>query len=310
MSPRSEAHCPVMRREVLEYFLDTPVQTFIDSTLGDGGHAEAILSKLPESFVFGIDRDPEAVEFANKRLIEYKDRVQIIRGRFGKLEEIAREENFPPVGGILFDLGLRSEQINNPGRGFSFSRDGKLDMRIDNSENRSALEIVNETPRGELTRIIATYGEQPGAGRIARAIDIKRREKPIESTLELAEIVRSAIYGATAADLARVFQAIRIVVNDELGELQRGLVGALSVVMPGGIIVVISYHSLEDRIVKNFFKSEEKGCICPPDLPVCRCGHRPRLKRLTRKPVIPTEKECAENPKARSAKLRAARKLD
>ncbi|RKZ29505.1 16S rRNA (cytosine(1402)-N(4))-methyltransferase [bacterium] len=306
MSSPSETHRPVMSREVLGFLLDAPGEIFIDATLGDGGHARALLSERPDIVLYGIDRDIEAIEFAKERLCGFGHRIQFIHGRFG---EIAKKRDIPPAAGVLFDLGLSSRQVDNPERGFSFSRDARLDMRMDTSQKTTAYDIVNETSRGELTKIIATYGEQPGAGRIARAIDVYREKEPIETTLELAGIVRKAIHPATAADLARVFQSIRIVVNDELGELKRGLAGMLEVLMPGGIMVVISYHSLEDRIVKQFFVTEEKGCICDPDMPVCRCGHKPRLERLTKKPIVPSESEIKENPRARSAKLRAASKL-
>lgn len=298
-----------MLGEVIEFFLDAPIELFVDATLGDGGHAEAILHGIPDSEIVGIDRDPQALETVANRLVEFGDRMKIVRGRFGELAEIASRSELPPVGGVLFDLGVRSEQIDDPKRGFSYIRDGKPDMRMDPDTGISAFELVNEASRGELARIIAKYGEQPGAGRIARAIEIERRKKPIESTIQLAEIVRKAIHEATAADLSRVFQALRIEVNNELEELENGLQAALQILAPRGLLVVISYHSLEDRIVKQFIAEEVKGCICPPDLPVCRCGHRPRLEKVTKKPLIPSENEAKANPRARSAKMRVARKI-
>lgn len=290
--------------------LGAPGDVFIDATLGDGGHAEALLQNRPEIVLYGIDRDPEAIAFSKNRLSEFGERVKFIQGRFGELREIAKREGISDVMGVLFDLGVSSRQIDTADRGFSFSRGGKLDMRMDPNLSTTAFDIVNSAPREELTRIMATYGEQPRAGRIARAIVVNRKERPIETTTELAEIVRSVIRGATNVDLARVFQAFRIVVNDELGELERGLEAATSILMPDGILVTISYHSLEDRMVKRFIAAEEKGCICPPDLPVCRCGRRPRLERLTKKPLTPGAEEISDNPRARSAKLRAAKRLN
>lgn len=309
MSAKNDYHQPVLSNEVIDFFLDAPTAVFIDATLGDGGHTEQILRRIPDSEVIGIDRDPQALKSASKRLVEYNDRTAFIRGCFGNIEQIIEKCGNPGVGGVLFDLGLRSGQIDLADRGFSYIADGPLDMRMDPEIKTSAYDIVNNASRGELAKLIASYGEQPGAGRIARAIDIARRKVPIETTIELAEIVRKALYGATAADLSRVFQAFRIAVNDELEELSRGLEGALELIIPGGILVAISYHSLEDRIVKRFIADQEKGCICPPDLPVCRCGHKPRLKRLNRKPIRPSEGETVDNPRARSAKLRAAKKL-
>ncbi len=310
MFPPSEIHRPVMCREAVAFLLGAPGDVFIDATLGDGGHAEALLQNRPEIVLYGIDRDPEAIAFSKNRLSEFGERVKFIQGRFGELREIAKREGISDVMGVLFDLGVSSRQIDTADRGFSFSRGGKLDMRMDPNLSTTAFDIVNSAPREELTRIMATYGEQPRAGRIARAIVVNRKERPIETTTELAEIVRSVIRGATNVDLARVFQAFRIVVNDELGELERGLEAATSILMPDGILVTISYHSLEDRMVKRFIAAEEKGCICPPDLPVCRCGRRPRLERLTKKPLTPGAEEISDNPRARSAKLRAAKRLN
>jgi 16S rRNA (cytosine1402-N4)-methyltransferase len=309
MSATNEFHKPVLIEEVIGLFFDAPIEFFIDATLGDGGHSHQILTRIPDSEIIGIDRDPKGLKNASERLVEFNDRMIYIRGKFGDIAKIVSDCGSPGIGGVLFDLGLRSEQIDDPVRGFSYIRDGALDMRMDPDLEKSAYDIVNEASRGELARIIAVYGEQPGAGRIARAIEIERRKKPIETTVELAEIVRKSLSGATAADLSRVFQAIRIVVNDELEEISRGLESALDVLIPGGILAVISYHSLEDRIVKRFFVSQEKACICPPDLPVCRCGNKPRIERITKKPITPSDGETVDNPRARSAKLRAARKL-
>ncbi len=309
MSATGNYHKPVLCDEVIDFFLDAPNAVFIDATLGDGGHTEQILKRISDSEVIGIDRDREAIKSASRRLIDFDNRTTFFRGRFGNIEEIVDNHGNPVVGGVLFDLGLRTGQIDDPKRGFSYIKEGPLDMRMDPDIEISAYDLVNGLPRGELTRTIATYGEQPAAGRIARSIDIARRKKPIETTLELAEIVRKSLYGATAADLSRVFQAFRIVVNDELEELSSGLEEALKVLIRGGILIAISYHSLEDRIVKKFIANEEKGCICPPDLPVCRCGHKPNLKRINKKPIRPSEGETVDNPKARSAKLRAARKI-
>jgi len=309
MPGRNEFHRPVLLDEALNLLSDAPLFFFVDATLGDGGHSEQILSRFPDSEVIGIDRDPSALKSASERLVEYNERIIYIRGSFGEIEKIVADCGNPGIGGVLFDLGVRSAQIDNAQRGFSYSKDGPLDMRMDPDTPDTAYSFINTASRGVLAKAIATYGEQPGAGRIARAIDIERRKKPIESTIELAEIVRKSIYNATAADLSRVFQAIRIVVNGELEQLEKGLQGALEVLVPGGIAVLMSYHSLEDRIVKKFIVANEKGCICPPDLPVCRCGHRPRVERITKKPLTPSAGEAVDNPRARSAKLRAFKKL-
>ncbi len=309
MPGKNSFHQPVLLDEAINLLSEAPLLVFVDATLGDGGHAEQILNRIPDSEVIGIDRDPSALRSSSERLVEYNDRIIYFRGSFGDIEKIVADSGNPGIGGVLFDLGVRSAQIDTAGRGFSYSKDGPLDMRMDPDAPETAYSFINNAERGELARTIATYGEQPGAGRIARAIDIERRKKPIESTIELAEIVRKAIYNATAADLSRVFQAIRIVVNGELEQLEKGLQGALEVLVPGGIVVAMSYHSLEDRIVKKFIVANEKGCICPPDLPVCRCGHRPRVERITKKPLTPSSGESVENPRSRSAKLRAFRKL-
>ncbi len=307
-SPKSY-HRPVLCREVVGLFRDVPVERIIDATLGDGGHSEAILEEYPDVVLFGIDRDSDALEIAGERLSRFGDRFLSMCGRFGEMERIVDEEGFGDSGGVLFDLGMSSRQIDDPQRGFSFGREGGIDMRMGGDVEVSAHEFINTADVDSLAATIRDFGEQRGAYRIAKAIVRHRGEGRIDTTTELARIVENAVPGCTNADLARVFQAIRIFVNDELEELKRGLEAALTILVPGGIMVVISYHSLEDRIVKRFMASEERGCICPPDLPVCRCGHFPRLKRPFKKPMTPSEDEIRANPRARSAKMRAAVKL-
>ena len=299
-------HRPVMCREVIGLFRDLPVERMIDATLGDGGHSEALLDDNPNLVLLGIDRDPEALRLADERLSRFGDRFSSIRGRFGEMAELAAEGG---VGGVLFDLGVSSRQIDSPERGFSFGKEGRLDMRMSGANGVSAHDFVNSSSIDEIAAVIRNFGEQRGAYRIAKAIVRHRSEGAIETTTELAKIVEKAVPGCSNADLARVFQAIRIFINDELEELRRGLEAALELLVSGGVMVVISYHSLEDRIVKRFMAREEKGCICPPELPVCRCGHTPQLSRPFKKPLRASPEEIEENPRARSAKLRAAKRL-
>jgi len=303
-------HTPVMVRESVEYLLSAPGETYIDATLGDGGHAEALLNRNNEAVLYGIDRDPEAIKASRKRLAKFNNRANLILGRFGNLFEIARENEINSVSGVLFDLGISSRQLDDRSRGFSFDGNGKLNMRMDGREERkTAFDIINQAKFEELKRILTEYGEQRGAIGLSKAIIKARERSPIETSIELKKIVENAIRNCKASDLARVFQAFRIAINGELQELRDGLDAAMELLVPGGILVVISYHSLEDRIVKRFMVREEQDCICPPDLPVCRCGHRKRLERLSRKPETPSSEEIDTNSRARSAKLRVARKL-
>ncbi|HHS50576.1 MAG TPA: 16S rRNA (cytosine(1402)-N(4))-methyltransferase RsmH [candidate division Zixibacteria bacterium] len=303
-----EFHHPVMCNEVVDLLGNVPGDFVIDATLGDGGHAEALLEYNSNIVLLGIDRDASAIERSYKRLSHFGDRVKFVEGRFANIAEIAMESGFGVPAGVLFDLGVSSPQIDEPERGFSFSASAPLDMRMGEAKI-SARGFIESVEFGELARVLREFGEVSHPGRVARAIIEMRDKTGVETTEELAKAVKNAIPNCRNADLARVFQAIRIFINDELTELRRGLSAALDELIPDGVIVVISYHSLEDRIVKRFFAGEEKGCICPPELPVCRCGHLPRIRRPFRKPMRPSEEEIRENNRARSAKLRAAVKI-
>lgn len=298
-------HRPVLLREVVEGLAVKPGGLYIDATVGAGGHAEAILeASAPDGCLLGIDADDEAVRLASERLARFGDRVVVIQGNFAELEHLAKSEGFFQVDGILFDLGFASFQVENPERGFSFYADGPLDMRYDRSRRRSAYHIVNRTKEEELAEIIRRYGEEPRARRIARAIVEAR---PIRTTLELARIVEQVVgSGGRIHPATRVFQAIRIAVNDELATLEAALPQAVSLLKPGGRLAVISFHSLEDRIVKEFFRRESRDCICPPEVPVCGCNHKATLKVITSKPIRPSDEEVKANPRSRSARLRIA----
>lgn len=298
-------HIPVLLQAVLSFLQVRPGGVYIDGTVGGGGHAAAILdASAPDGRLLGIDRDPTALEVARKRLAPYGARVTLRHGSFAELAHFAE---FAPADGVLLDLGLSSLQLADPTRGFSFSQDGPLDMRFDpTGGGPTAADLVNTLSLKELTDILYRYGEERQARRIAAAIVAAR---PIHRTSELAALIertvgrRGHIHPAT-----RTFQALRIAVNRELEALEAALPQALDLLRPGGRLVVISFHSLEDRIVKQFLHRESRDCICPPEVPVCVCGHRARVRVLTPKPVRPDNAEVTANPRARSARLRAAEK--
>jgi 16S rRNA (cytosine1402-N4)-methyltransferase len=301
-------HTPVLLSEALKALAVQPGGRYIDCTLGSGGHAAAILDhSSPGGQLLGIDADPYAMEIAKDRLQHYKDSILLVNDNFANLQSICIKYDFFPVHGILFDLGLSSLQLNGSGRGFSFQHDAPLDMRFNPSQKITAADIVNTTPEARLAQIIKTYGEEIRSYRIAREI-VKAR--PIETTLQLAQLIektigrRGKIHPAT-----RTFQALRIAVNHELEHLETALRQAVDLLGYEGRLVVISYHSLEDRIVKQFMKKEAKACICPPGTPACVCGHTPSLRLINRKVIIPTETEIDVNPRSRSAKLRAAERI-
>lgn len=279
--------------------------------MGTGGHAEAVLEELSErGKLLGIDRDNDSLKISKERLRRFGKKVDFFNQSYSHLPEILESQNLETISGVLFDLGLSSYQLENPERGFSYSIEGPLDMRFDRSEGTKALDVVNEYTAEELARIFKEYGEERFSKRIAQAIVLNRKIKKIESTEELKDIVKSVL--KTKGDvktLSRIFQALRIEVNEELSELKKGLDAGIEALVPGGRVCVISYHSLEDRIVKNRFSELAKGCTCPPNFPVCTCGGKKLLKILTRKPVIPDEKEIQENTRARSARLRVAEKI-
>ncbi len=305
-------HTPVFLREVLEGLVVRPGGIYIDGTLGAGGHAEAILAaSAPDGRLLGLDRDPQAVTRATARLELYGERVTLRHASYVELGTLARERGFFPVEGVLFDLGFSSLQIAAAERGFAFRLAGPLDMRFDQtSAGPTAADLVNTLPEAELANLLWRYGEEPRSRRIAQAIVAAR---PLESTGELAEIVAAAAErprGRRIHPATRVFQALRIAVNRELESLEAVLPQAVEVLRPGGRLAVITFHSLEDRIVKRFFKQEARGCICPPEVPICACGHQPALRLINRKPMRPSAEELAANPRSRSAKLRVAEKLN
>ncbi len=303
-------HVPVLLQEVLHYLQPRPGGTYIDATVGGGGHAEAILqASAPDGRLLGLDADPAALGRSHRRLHRFEHRVVLVHANFDQLQLIAEREGFVPADGVLMDLGVSSDQLEAADRGFSFLKPGPLDMRMDPSLPLTAADLVNTLSEEELAQLIRTYGEEPRARRIARAIV---QARPIHTTTELAEVIARAVPrrpGQRLHPATRTFQALRIVVNDELGALERALPQALDVLRPGGRLVVIAFHSLEDRIVKQFFRQEARDCICPPRQPVCTCGHKARVRILTRKPVVPSEAEIQANPRSRSAKLRAVEKV-
>ena len=281
---------------------------FIDGTVGGGGHARGVLEALlPDGQLLGMDADPEALQVARDRLAVFRSRVTLVQSNFVRLEEIARQRGFYPVHGVLLDLGISSMQLSVAARGFSFQRDGPLDMRMDPSLQKTAANLVNDLTVDELADLLWRYGEKRYAWRIARAIVAAR---PLTTTGELAQVVaravgrRGRIHPAT-----RTFQALRIAVNDELGALEAVLPQAMHVLASGGRLAIISFHSLEDRLVKSFFRQESRDCICPPKVSICSCGHKASLRIVTRRPVVPSATEKARNPRSRSAKLRVAEKL-
>ncbi len=304
-------HVPVLVEDVLAYLLVNPRGLYVDGTVGGGGHAAALLSRLaPEATLVGIDRDPDALDFARNRLSYFPEQVILKQANFDQVAEVVRELGFPAVDGILLDLGVSSHQIDSDWRGFSFAQSGPLDMRMEKQQSLSAADVVNTYDYGQLKKIFKLYGEERHAGRIALALVNARKVKPIETTDQLAEIVGRVVPAHFRnKTLARIFQAIRIEVNQELAHLEKALAEALTVLKPGGRLVVISYHSLEDRIVKHFFRKMAQPCECPPEWPTCPCDEEPKVRILTRRPVVPPPEEIARNPRARSAKLRAAEKI-
>ena len=301
-------HIPVLLQEVLDALQPKPGGVYIDGTVGAGGHAAAILQVCaPAGQLFGLDQDETALDLARRQLAEFKDRVHLLHYNFDQLAEVARRYAIPPADGILLDIGVSSMQLDRPERGFSFQVDGPLDMRMDPSAPESAADLVNHLPEEELANLIYRYGEEPRSRRIARTIV---QARPITGTLQLAEIVAKAAGGRKGSGrrkihpATRTFQALRVAVNDELGVLERVLPQAIELLKPGGRLAVISFNSLEDRLVKQYFKREAQDCICPPDQLFCTCRHKATVDIITKKPVTPSSAEIDANPRARSAKLR------
>ncbi|HTR04474.1 MAG TPA: 16S rRNA (cytosine(1402)-N(4))-methyltransferase RsmH [Thermoanaerobaculia bacterium] len=302
-----EPHVPVLRDEVVRLLAPERGGFFVDATVGAGGHAEALLERGPELRLLALDRDADALAIARERLVRFGDRVEFRQGDFGDLAEAL--SGFPAPSGVLADLGVSSMQLDRAERGFSFRRDGPLDMRM-GSSGRSAADVVATASLEELTRIFRDFGEERMAAKIARGIVAERARGPIATTRQLAKVVAEQKGGREKIDPAtRVFQALRIEVNQELVALARFLAAAVARLQQGGRLAVISYHSLEDRIVKEAFRRDSGVCLCPPRLPACTCGARKALEVLTRRPIRPTPAEVERNPRSRSARLRAAEKI-
>ena len=310
LQPNSTDHVPVLAAEVRELLAVQPGETVVDATFGAGGHASQLATDLQGSGKFiAIDRDPTVRPYFDRFKRRAGVQARFLRGEASVvLGQLA--DNGVRADAILLDLGVSSMQLDRPDRGFSYAVDAPLDMRMDPSAELSARELVNDASERELTQIFRRYGEERYARQIAKAIGRERRRHPIERTGELVEIIRAAIpKPARFGDghpAKRVFQALRIAVNDELGELEEALPAAFDMLRPGGRMAVISFHSLEDRLVKHFLREKERGCVCPPDFPICVCGHEPELRALGRKAVRPSSRETAANPRSSSARLRAA----
>jgi len=302
----SPAHIPVLTEEVIQALAVQPGGRYIDCTLGGGGHASAILEHIsPGGQLLGIDADPEAIRSSSQRLSRYDNSVLIINDNFVNLKSICYKNDFVPVHGILFDLGLSSLQLTDSGRGFSFQHKAPLDMRFSPDQEVTAAEIVNDYPEEELAHIIWTYGEETAARRIARIII---QERPINTTVELAKIIERGV-GKRQRKIhpaTKTFQALRIAVNKELDNLESALKQAMDLLGYQGRLVVISYHSLEDRIVKQFMQRESTNCICPPEVPICTCHHSANLRQINKRIIVPSPEEIKRNPRSRSARLRAA----
>jgi len=305
-------HVPVLLRECLEGLAIDPGGVYVDGTLGGGGHSFEIAKRLTTGRLIGIDRDEEALRAAGERLAPFGEKVTLVRSNFDRLGEVLDDLGIPAVDGMLFDLGVSSPQLDDALRGFSYSHDAPLDMRMDRHSPLTARTVVNEWPEEELKRILFAYGEERFAPRIAAAIGRRRSAGPIETTLELAELVRSAMPAKALREkqhpAKRTFQALRIAVNDELGSVERLLDKAPDLLKKGGRLCVISFHSLEDRIVKQAIHRRVDGCTCPRDLPVCVCGFQQTLKTVGGV-ITASEEELRENPRARSAKLRVAERV-
>lgn len=302
-------HQPVLYHEIIHALQPKSPGFYVDGTVGAGGHARGILEACaPDGRLLGLDLDPQALALAGETLAPYQPRFHLLQASYAALDSVLLQLGWPPVQGILLDLGLSSMQVDHPERGFSFLHDGPLDMRFDPRQPVSAADLVNTLPEAELVEILYRYGEERKARQIARAI---LQARPVQTTRQLVAVIEAVsprrsdrLHPAT-----RTFQALRIAVNRELDTIQSALPQAVAALAPGGRLAVISFHSLEDRLVKEFFRRESRDCLCPPRQPVCTCGHVATLKEITRKPVTPTEAEIKQNPRARSAKLRVAEKI-
>ena len=307
-------HKSVLLQECIDALDIRPDGIYLDGTLGGAGHSSQIARRLTEGGrLIGVDRDRTALAAAKERLAPYADRVTLVHSNFAEIDAILDSLGIPAVDGMLFDLGVSSPQLDDASRGFSYMADAPLDMRMDKDDALTAGEVVNTWPQGELRRILYDCGEERYAPQIAAAICRAREKAPVETTLELVDIIRSAMPAQALREkqhpAKRSFQAIRIAVNDELGAVSRMMQAAVGRLNPGGRLAVITFHSLEDRIVKSEMQQAARGCTCPPEFPVCVCGKKPLVKLVTRKPIVSGPAELEENPRARSAKLRVAEKL-
>ena len=306
-------HVSVLLEECIQGLAIKPNGIYVDGTLGGAGHSSRIAAKLTTGRLIGIDRDNVALEAAAERLKSYEDRVTLVHANFCDMDEALEKLDIDKVDGILLDLGVSSPQLDDGQRGFSYMTDAPLDMRMNGEDVRDARQIVNTWSYEELKRILYDYGEERFAPRIAAAICRRREQAPIETTLELVDVIKGAMPASALREkqhpAKRSFQAIRIAVNDELGAVETVMKKAVPLLNPGGRLAVITFHSLEDRIVKNAMAEAAKGCTCPPSFPVCVCGKKPQVRIVTRKPIVSGEEELERNPRARSAKLRICEKL-
>ena len=306
-------HVSVLLDECIQALNIKPDGIYVDGTLGGAGHSSQIAARLTTGRLIGIDRDPKALKAAGERLAPYADRVTLVHSNFSQRDEVLENLGIEGVDGILLDLGVSSPQLDEAERGFSYMADAPLDMRMNSEDSLTAHEVVNTWPREELRRILYEYGEERYAPQIAAAIERRRAEKPIETTLELVDVIRSAMPPAALREkqhpAKRSFQAIRIAVNDELGAVGRVLEVAVPKLNKKGRLAIITFHSLEDRLVKNGMAANARGCTCPPNFPVCICGNKPKVKLISKKPIVSGPEELERNPRARSAKLRVCEKL-
>lgn len=306
------SHVSILLKECMDGLDIKPDGIYVDGTLGGGGHTFKLIQFLNGGKVIGIDQDQDALEAATKRLAIFGDKFIPVHSNFSNIIEVLKELNIKKIDGFLLDLGVSSYQLDEAERGFSYMNDGQLDMRMNQEDEFSAYDVVNTYSEDELTRIIREYGEENWANRIAKFIVEARSEKPLETTYELVDVIKNAIPASARKDgphpAKRTFQAIRIEVNNELKIIEKTIEDAVSVMNKGGRVAIITFHSLEDRIVKNTFKRLAQGCICPPEFPVCICNNKPKVKIISRKPILPSDREITENPRARSAKLRIAEK--
>lgn len=306
------SHVSILLKECMDGLDIKPDGIYVDGTLGGGGHTFKLIQFLSGGKVIGIDQDQDALEAATKRLAIFGEKFIPVHSNFSNIIEVLKELDINKIDGFLLDLGVSSYQLDEAERGFSYMNDGQLDMRMNQEDEFSAYDVVNTYSEDELTRIIREYGEENWANRIAKFIVEARIEKPLETTYELVDVIKNAIPASARKDgphpAKRTFQAIRIEVNNELKIIEKTIEDAVSVMNKGGRVAIITFHSLEDRIVKNTFKRLAQGCICPPEFPVCICNNKPKVKIISRKPILPSDREISENPRARSAKLRIAEK--